>query len=99
MGWWGTKRDDVVIGDKAADILEDAIVEIQGVYSSDLKRKATRLELVALMRFCCGDVSNGVVRLGRESYEDNHSRQPAQAEGQHQERDERPYPDSQDVQG
>ena len=99
MGWWSTKRDGVVIGDKAADVLAEAIQEIHAVYSGYLGRGATRPELIALMRFCCGDVSNGVVRLGREPHEDNNPRQPTPAESKYEEWNKPSSPYGQEVQG
>ena len=99
MGLWSTKRDGVVIGDKAADVLDEAIKEIHAVYSGYLGRGATRPELIALMRFCCGDVSNGVVRLGREPHEDNNPRQPTQNQIKSQDRRQRARANRENLQG
>jgi hypothetical protein len=104
MGWWTARKievgqTDVVIGDKAADLLDEAIVVIQAAYLSDLGRRATNQELAALMKFCSGGLCNGVKRMKEVEDEDNHPCQPAQAEVEHQARYEQPRTDSEDLQG
>ena len=65
MGFWKDKQD-VIIGDGPADILDGAVEKINEVYTKDIGRKATGEELVALMRFCSGGVCNGVVRMKKD---------------------------------
>ena len=66
MGWWTTKKTDLVIGDGPADVLDGAVEKINEMYTKDIGRNATGEELVALMRFCSGGVCNGVVRMKKE---------------------------------
>ena len=73
MGFWKDKQD-VVIGDGPADLLDGAVEKINEMYTKDIGRKATGEELVALMRFCSGGVCNGVVRMRKEDHVDTTTR-------------------------
>jgi hypothetical protein len=99
MGWWTTRKANLIIGDGPADVLDEAVAEIHGVYKAGIGREATREELMALMQFCSGGICNGVIRMRRKDDEDNHPYQPAQAESKHETWDEQPSADGQDLQG
>jgi hypothetical protein len=60
MGWWNTNTDGTSLllentgmqwGDGPADILSDAIIDINEQFQTSLGREPSRAELIAGMRF------------------------------------------------
>lgn len=50
MGWWSTE-DELLLGDRPADILGAAYAEIVSLYEAEAGRKPTRAELQRLVEF------------------------------------------------
>lgn len=68
MGWWGIKDEneyhllsgwsetgtELAIGDGPADVMDNALNEIAGLYQEEFEREPTSTELKAVFNFCMG---------------------------------------------
>jgi hypothetical protein len=61
---WLKKDGNTVISTEASDEMQLAINTIDELYQKNLNRHATKDELIAMVRFCSGDVMSNVVRFG-----------------------------------
>jgi hypothetical protein len=56
MGYWGHtpkgKKKELIWGDAPADVLDNAVDQIIGIFVSDMGRKPTKAELLYGMEFC-----------------------------------------------
>jgi len=69
MGFWKDKQN-VVIGDEPANLMEAAIKEINAAYFKSLGRPVTCEEVIQIARFCFGHRCNGVTRMRKEDHVD-----------------------------
>tara|TARA_R110002020_G_scaffold176670_4_gene369018 strand:+ start:1058 stop:1351 length:294 start_codon:yes stop_codon:yes gene_type:complete len=67
MGFWRDKQD-VVIGDEPANVMETAIKDINAAYFKTLGRPVTCEEVIQIARFCFGHRCNGVTRMRKEDH-------------------------------
>ena len=78
MGFWKDKQD-IVIGDEPANLMEAAIKEINAAYFKALGRPVTCEEVIQIARFCFGHRCNGVTRMRKEDHVDTTPRRPLEA--------------------